>query len=371
MFTSHHLALVKLAYTTDNIDAALPILEKDIVFYPSGKKFADSRPPCDPDVPPVGYITVESGLTQKVSSSDVMQYDLLRGLAFIQRRAWRAAFEALERVVTYPVKDSHACSKIMVEAHNKWILVGLLLNGHAPALPPTTSPGPAKAYTTLSKPYLALARAFEERTPDNLRAEFDAVPANVWTEENNLSLVRLVIRHYQRWQILNMRHVYTKIPLSQIRARTQSAETGAPLATDAEVEDLVGQMIQEGMLRGVVEHPDNGEPYLRFLDEAEGSSSRSSAGAESGEKDGEGTMTEAEFAARMAEAAQRIKGLEPLVRAANERLGKTKEYIRFLVKEQKEKERAERGAAAGQEYVDSFMAQVEDEDLMMGVASKY
>lgn len=352
VLTSHHVALVKLAYTTDDIQPALPVLEKNIVFYPGMRNLYETRPWCDMELPPAAYMTVDSGLTRQLSTNDVLQYDFFRGLCFIQRRSWQQALDALERVVSYPTRDNTSCSKIMVEAHNKWVLVGLLLNGKAPSLPPTTGLGPQKAYSSLSKPYQSIAKAFEESTAGTLKAEFEALGPQFWSEENNLNLMRLVLQHYQRWQILKLRQVYTKIPLEQIRRRTQSAETGAPLASEAEVEALVQSMIDEGTLSGAIERPaGGGPPYLTFAPPR-------------GER-----LSETEFAERMMRSAQRIRDLGPLVKATDERLGASRDYIRFLVNQQKKDKDA---AAAAHDYsLASFVNQVEDEDLMTGVVAGY
>ncbi|KAL2167863.1 hypothetical protein VTG60DRAFT_692 [Thermothelomyces hinnuleus] len=348
VLTSYHVALVKLAFTTDNVEPALPLLEKNIVFYPGAKGLQETRPLGSLDLPPASYMTVETRLTKQLSSSDVLQYDLLRGLCFIQRRAWAQAFDALERVVTYPAKDSHSCSKIMVEAHNKWILVGLLLNGKTPTPPSYTAPGAQKTFAALGKPYHSIGKAFEESTAERLKTEFEDLGPQFFSEENNLSLMRLVLQHYQRWQVLNLRNIYTTVSLEQIRVRTQSAETAAPLATEAEVERLVKDMIDEGMLRGAIERPiDGGLAYLVFHEPNE-------------------ELSEAEFAQRMLRTAQRLKEVESLVRATNERLGTSRDYVRYLAGQQKKG-----GKDAQRDYGSSFVNQVEDEDLMTGVVAAY
>ena len=346
MLTTHHVALATLAFTTDNVEPALPLLEKNVVFYPGVKGLQETRPFGSLDVPPASYITVDSGLTGRLTSSDVLQYDLLRGLCFIQRRSWSQALDALERVVTYPAKDSHSCSKIMVEAHNKWILVGLLLNGKTPTLPTITAPGAQKAFAALGKPYHSIGKAFEETTAEKLKTEFEGLGAQFFGEENNLSLMRLVMQHYQRWQILNLRKVYTKLSLAQIRACTQSAETAAPLAAEADIAQLVQQMIDEGMLSGAIERPADGPAYLTFH-------------APNDE------LSEAEFAQKMLRTAQRLKELEPLVKATNERLGTSRDYVRYLVQQQKKEKDLQRDYGVG------FLSQVEDEDLMTGVVAAF
>ncbi|KAL2132458.1 hypothetical protein VTI74DRAFT_3764 [Chaetomium olivicolor] len=343
VLTSHHVALVKLAYTTDNVDHALPLLEKNIVFYPGVKGVTDTRPPCVWDLPPASYITTDSGLTKQLTSNDVLQYDFLRGLCFIQKRAWSKALAALERVITYPARDSHACSKIMIEAYNKWILVGLLHAGKTPTLPTITSAGAQKAFASLGKPYQTLGKAFEENTAAKLKAEFETMGPQFFGEENNLSLVRLVLQHYQRWQILNLRDVYTKISLEHIRAQTQSAETAAPLATEADVEKLLLQMIDEGMLAGRIERPADGGPaYLTFIPPND-------------------EISETKFALEMLSTQQRLEELAPVVRAMNDRLGSSKDYIKYLVNQGKKDKDGRR------DYEMPFMDQIEDEDLMAEV----
>lgn len=343
VLTSHHLPLVTLAYSTDNIDPVLPVIEKTIVFY-AGIRSTDSRPLSDPKLPPVAYVTPESGLTAKLNTTTVLKYDLHVGMCFMQKKMWQKAFDALERVVTYPTKDS-GCSKIMVEAHNKWLLVGLLLNGKTPQLPATTSQSVQKSYSTLGKPYASICEAFEKDKANFLKAEFENLGNQFWLQDGNLGLIRSVMSHYQRWQIINLREVYTKISLGQIRRCTQNAETGGPLGSDAEVETLIQTMIDEGMLNGVIEKPleDDMPAHLVFLTPTE-------------------DLSEADFAKKMLTTANRIKDLAPIIQATNERLATTPDYLRYVTREQG-KEKGGHGRGAG----NSFELQVEDEDLMTGI----
>ncbi|KAK3327976.1 hypothetical protein B0T19DRAFT_484968 [Cercophora scortea] len=342
MLTSHHIPLVTQAYETDNIEPILPVIEKTIVFYPGMKGPSETRYPCDMQLPPPAYLTLESSLTTRLSVANVLQYDLLCGMCFIQRRAWQQAFDALERVVSYPTREG-GCSKIMENAHNKWVLVGLLLNGKTPTLPAITGQGAQKAYATHGKPYTSIGKAFEQGTAETLKSEFESVGAQRWADDGNLALMRLVLTHYQRWQIMNLRNVYTKISLEQIRTRTQSAEATGPLKTTAELEALVESMISEGMLNGVIERPADGKPaYLTFLSPTE-------------------ELSEDEFKVKMFSTAQRIKDLGPIVKATNERLATSKDYLRHLVKEQKKEKHGQTDPYT------RFEQTVDDEDLMMDV----
>lgn len=357
ILTSHHLPLVSQAYQTQNISHVLPLISKSIVFYPGMRGQTENRPLCDLRLPSSAYISIESGLTGRVTSSEVLEYDLISGLCHVVQHDWASASAAFERVCTFPTRDQ-GCSAVMAQAYNKWILVNLLLVGK---LRPTSSLGSItstvqKSFQTLGKPYVALAKAFEkgasERGAEQLKAEFEA-GASFWTEERNDGLVREVLAHYQRHHILRLKEVYSKIGLEDIRQLTHSAETGKPLETASDVEALLRNMIGSGILAGVVEKPPgtvegDGQGHLTFLSEGE-------------------ELSEVQFAAELEKSAQHIRNLAPIIQATNERLGTSRDYVKHLVKEQKK----EKDGAAGLAFKDvldmGFDSQIEDEDLMTGV----
>lgn len=341
--TSHHVTLVKLAYESGFVREALPVLDKTIVFFPGmSSSSPDRKLRSDLSLFPAEWLTVESGLTRKLSSSLVLQYELLSGMCYMQLRAWRPAFQALERAVTFPTRDG-GCSKIMVEAHNKWVLVGVLAQGKAPTMPPMTSNAASKLYATLGRPYTTLARAFEEPTAERLKAEVHKANGGgsaFWAEQKNVGLVAEVVAHYQRWQILHLRDVYSNLGLEQVRARTQSAETGAPLSSVAAVEALLGAMMADGMLDGHVEKPADGSPPYLVFHEPE-------------------PLSEARFVREMEAAAAGIRHLEPGLRITHERLATSKEYVRHLAREARaQKDQGPHGGG---------MDAAEDEDLMTDV----
>ncbi|KAK4190653.1 hypothetical protein QBC35DRAFT_377489 [Podospora australis] len=345
VLTNHHVDLVRFAYMSDNVEPVVPLIEKDIIFYPGAKPSLETRHLCDLELPPASYVTPDTELTAVPNSKDVLEYDLLRGLCFIELRRWRQAFDALERVITFPIKEAGSYSEIQIEAYSKWLLVGLLLNGKAPELPPSVGESVQRACLTLGKPYQLVAQAFETGPALRLKGEIEALPVQFWEQQKNFSLLRLVIEHHQRWQIIKLRNVFTKIPLERVRARTQSAETGEPLATVEEVETLIRGMINDKMLSGVIEHPTDGKPpYLEFTSPSE-------------------EISDAEFAQRMADTAARLVKLGEHVEATNERLANSEAYAKWrnLFQDQHKKGGEARG----------FDDTVLDEDLMTGILSEY
>jgi COP9 signalosome complex subunit 3 len=347
ILTSHHLPLVKMAYETDNIETVVELISKNIVYYPGMKGNYDTHYICDMSVPPAVYMTPESGITSKLTTSAVLEYDLLCGLCHLSRRSFQAACDAFERVLTFPTKDL-GCSKMMVDAYSRWVLVNLLLHGKAPSLPPTTGQGAQRTYHIAGRPYVAVAKAFEkvDGGAEALKAEFEA-GGSFWQEEGNLGLMREVLIHYQRWQILNLRDVYSKTSIEHVRERTRSAETGKPLESAAAAESLIRSMIAEGMLAGEIEKPagavdGDGKGFLTFLPAAE-------------------ELSEAQFAAGLLVSARNIKSLDPVLKFTNDRLATSRDYVKHLVKEQRREREGTRDPALG------FETQIEDEDLMAGV----
>lgn len=266
MLTSTHTQMAKLAYTTDTIDAALPVIDKNIVFYPNMANWVEPDPLCDLTLSPASYIHKEIGLTLNLKTAMVLEYDLLRGMMYCAKRNWAKAHAAFERVITFPTRDG-GTSKIMVEAYKRWVLVSLLHKGKLDPPPSYTAPAALKVFGTLGKHYTDMVALFDAEGPEaagELKRQVESLGA-VWQEDGNLGLIQEVLAAYQEWQILNLQHVYSKISISDIRQQTRSAQTGSTLGKDADVEALIQNMIISGTLKGVVEKNDDGTAYLTFF----------------------------------------------------------------------------------------------------------
>lgn len=349
MLTSLHLDLVQLAYDTDTADYAFPVLVKQIVYYP-GMDSASNRNPsamaprllCNMDLSPPDYITPETGLTLAMNVQSVLEYDYISGLLFLTRSNWKQARAAFERVITHPTRDG-GVSSIMTEAYNKWLLVSLLVNGRTPEMPYNTGSNAKKTYEIVGKPYQALASHFDAMTAVDLKQEVEA-HVEVWRKDRNTGLVQEVLAAHQKWQIMNLRNIFSKVSLLQIRMTTCSAETGNALPTDDDVEKLVQGMIDARMLQGVIEKPDGKPVYLKYLAEVE-------------------EFSEVEYNKELAAVLKRLKELEAVYRTTNARLSTNPYWLKYVIREQK-REKDNSGQVA---LPPSFDAQVDEEDLMTGV----
>lgn len=341
MFTSTHLALVKIAYQTTWIEPALKVLDCDTTFFPGTVGQKDSKPLCDSSLHSATFISVDTGLTESVKSTTILEYYHLSALCYMSQRDWTKAHRALEHVITYPSKDK-GVAKIMDEAYKRWLLVGLLKDGKEPTLPSYTSLHAKNTYSTLGTPYKNIATQFATTNAGQLKADVEANRL-VWEEDGTSSLIAEVIAGYQKWQIINLRDIYKRISISQLRQSTLSAETGENLPDDATAIHIVREMIDSGLLKGDLESSNDGnELFLHFHDDSE-------------------TMTEAEFAQEIAQRYHNIENLGKQYKAANERLSSSKEYVKHVVKEQRRADKDSGDPGVG------FDSQIEDEDLMTGI----
>ena len=370
ILTSSHLLLARLSYNSDQIDDALEVIDKSIVFYPGMANRGEAQYLCDPTLSSPSYISRETGLTAVLKPQNVMEYDLLCGMMYCSKRDWVKASAAFERVVTFPTRE-HGISKIMVDAYKRWVLVSLLWKGVHLENPSPLAATAIKFYEVLGKPYTVLASHFPTEAAHDLKNEADA-NAQLWQEDNTVGLVREVLAAYQKWRVLALQDVYSKISIAEVRRQTRSAETGTHLPRDEDAEALVRNMIISGMLSGVVEKNDDGTAFLAFLP--------ANAAATA-------ALSEQDFAAELARSAQRLRQLRPLLRATEDRLATHKDYIRHVVKESKRDKSSDFAASTAGFGVPGsggpgsstlgglgglgggFNVEVDDEDLMGGIIS--
>lgn len=354
MLTSHHLSLVRLAYEANVIEPAFQVTDKPIVYFPGMTKDPgignrNTNPVlrkylCDMSLPPTAYIMTETGLTNALTVDQVLQYDLTVGLMYASKRQWAKARAAFERVITHPTRDG-GVSKFMTEAYSKWVLVSLLVNGRTPTVPATAGAYARKTYEVIAKPYLAVASHFDSMSAVNLKQEVES-NAQIWSNDRNTGLIQEVLAAHQKWQIIDLRSVHSKVSLSDIRQQTCSAETGAILPSEDDVEALIQGMIQSGLLKGIIEKPAGKPAYLKFLSESN-------------------DLSEAEYQAEIATVFAKMKKLEAIYKTTNSRLATSPYFVKHHIRELKrEKESGGQNPAAA-----NFEAAVDDEDLMTGLTA--
>ena len=133
-FTSLHLTFARICLETRLYALALPVLDKDIYYFPQKLSNADKEMypfPCSDHETSSTYITRESGLSAKLVYRDHLKYFLFGAMLYMGLKEWKRALLYLEIVILTPVASN--ASKIQVEAYKKWVLVSLLQKGRVSA----------------------------------------------------------------------------------------------------------------------------------------------------------------------------------------------------------------------------------------------
>ncbi|KAG8427888.1 hypothetical protein J3459_006255 [Metarhizium acridum] len=227
-FTSTHLLLAKLAYSSNIVEAALEVFDCDILFYPDMSHSKDGRLLCEPNLAPASYISAQTGLTDNVKQSTVLEYDHIRGLAYMSMGLWSKAEAAFEQVISHPSRD-RGVSKIMVESYKRWILVGLLSQGKIPTVPIYTSASANACYKITGRSYAAIAEAFCNGDAEKLKSLIEE-NATLWEEDGTSNLLTEILSSYQKWQIIGFRQAYQRVEISQVRETTLNASDREALA---------------------------------------------------------------------------------------------------------------------------------------------
>jgi COP9 signalosome complex subunit 3 len=322
-------------------EAALPVLDRSVLYFPGGTQQPKAKYLCSLSLPGHGYISHESGLTQKLRYQDILEYFILGGTIYIATRQWERALDILESAITHPVKDV-AASKIMVEAYKKWVLVNILLHGKSCAIPSTVATQTAKLFHTIAKPYDVVANLFETASASRLYAEVQCAQ-DIWKEDRNTGLIMLVLMSYQKFQIRNLADVYRTISISEVTRTTVSAETDKPMPSDQATETLIAHMIDSGELHATITHPVDSPAVLTFNPTGP-------------------LLPETEVQRQLALSLEKIKSTMDNIGYTDRRLAREKEYLKWAYKNKKLPKNG-RGDPTGD---DMIWNPVEDEDLMGG-----
>lgn len=176
--TTTHLDLVRVALESTSYRDALPVLNLDIHSL-ARKAGAQDTFPCSDHYLSNGWLTVDSGLTEKLDRNAVQEYYLLGAMVYIGVRNWDRAKYFLEHVLSTPMSGSAAATGMMLEAYRKWILVSLMAKGEAGSTPKAANSNAIKNLRSLSKHHEAIADAFKHQNRQKLMAEADAAAQTI------------------------------------------------------------------------------------------------------------------------------------------------------------------------------------------------
>lgn len=274
-----------------------------------------------------------------------MEYFSYIADACIQMRKWEQALDALEAVVSYPVKDTIP-SKLMVDAYKRYILVHCIHHGTSSRFSvrfATISVQMAKTIRTIAKPYEILAVLFDaviaESEPiERLTKEADEGRV-IWEQDCNSGLVTLLLDQIQEYKIRNLANVYHRISIYDVPYATNMPGGSKPWSQGG-TEETVLKMIAQGQIPGTIEGLDKDE-VICF---------RSS----------DTLLSDEEFSALVLAATSRLTKLTEELKVTDHRLSRNPAYLQYLVR-QKNKNSLANGKDSNDMNMESFNT---EEDIM-------
>jgi COP9 signalosome complex subunit 3 len=277
--------------------------------------------------------------SHKLRYQDVLEYFLGIGTIYIGLKQWEKALDALETVITYPVKEN-AVSKIMTDAYKRWVLVKVLLEGKAGGVPSTTNGIASKLYHTIAKPYDTIATLFTSASAVRLREEVD-IGVDIWQDDGNTGLILSVLAAYQKFEIRNLAKIYRTLSVPDITRITHSAEFGETPPSDEATEELILDMIATGELHASMAYPPSSPAILSF----------NPIGP---------ILQETQVQRQLAESLERLKSMKNDIKATDKRLTHEKEYLKWANKQK----RAAKNGLGDTVGEDMMWNAADDEDLM-------
>lgn len=193
-FTTTHLNLIRLCMETRSYSAAEPILDNYIHSIPckipsSVREGLEYSVPCADVVASAEYIHQHSGHSDKITVTELQEYYLLGGMAYLGLRQFKKAQQMLEHVLIAPA--SNVANGLMLEAYKKWVLVSCLVDSidcvtskspQARVIPRTANAPAIKQVKSASRAYDAVADAYAQLSNmSKLKAQIK-FGAEIWAE---------------------------------------------------------------------------------------------------------------------------------------------------------------------------------------------
>ncbi|KAI9848443.1 MAG: hypothetical protein M1837_000238 [Sclerophora amabilis] len=363
-FTSTHALFVSLCLQARAFRAAIPVLDKDILGFPSMPPPAGAGLLSSLTESSSTYITVSSGLSDFLKSTDLLEYHLHGAMIYIGLKKWERAIQFLSLVISTPTQN--VASAVMVEAYKKWILVCLLYNGITLPIPKSANPSAVKSYRILGKAYERVAELFRAGDLSKLRAEVEA-GREVWSSDCNTGLMKLVLAAFPQFSIRNLEKVYSTLSIPQIHQRLHAKiKPTTPNASEIRATEAeILSMIDSGTLNATLAHP------------ASQSTTLSPPAAPTVLHFSPPRISEAAQLAEVEEQIQRTIEVTKHIRGVDRRMENSKEYLTWLARMRmsaRKNDEADAGGSGGPGMGGDAMDMdweegpaEADEDMMAGV----
>jgi len=173
-----------------------------------------------------------------------LQYWYYGGLVYCAAKQWSKARHCLLLCVSAPAL---AVSQIMLEAYRRLVIVGLMVDGKLPALPPHAPPAVARHIRPACPAYHDLASAFSAGPAQLSSALLTHRPA--LTRDGTLGLATQLTGQRRRHDIRQLTRTFVTLSLADVAAR-------AGLAGPGEAQAYLLNMIEDGEIHAAINQRD-------------------------------------------------------------------------------------------------------------------
>lgn len=338
-FSSTHYSYVYLCVRAGAFADAFNIIDLPIYHIPGGlDKQSEARSykyRCS-EQSSANYLTVSSGLTQKITNKMFLEYNYMCALCNMAMSRYKKALFFLNVLLIAPTTQGYT-HMIVVEAYRKWLLLNLLVSGSVPEYPTPAHAASVRILRGVCKPYECLVEAFKFADSSRLVAEIN-VGRDDWVSHNNLTLVMDVLQAHRKFSILKLGRKFASMPVSMVDSQVP-VQPGT-MTTLSYLQLLISQ----GELRGILTpNADGSDYFLRFLPDAAAS------------------RTEAEIETVLENGVRQLSSLFKHISEADHRMHISKEYTDMLKKLKKNRDDDKK--SSGGTRLNMAMEEM-DEDMM-------
>ncbi|CAM0139173.1 COP9 signalosome complex subunit 3 [Umbelopsis sp. WA50703] len=224
VFTPLHAGLARLALLAKLYKEPLPVLDVDI---------EDIDPALDVDI------------------ENFLSYYYYASMIYIGNKSYGRALELLSVAISAP---SQAVSLIQLESYKKYVLVSLLHNGKLHTVPKYTANVVLKSIRRHCRQYIEFAEVYENQNIEELGIALEKRRV-LFVKENNFGLASQCLRALQHQRIQGLTQTYITLSVTDIVDK--AGFTGSQ--ANAEVENSILEMVQQGRIFASIEHTGQGE----------------------------------------------------------------------------------------------------------------
>eukprot|EP00347_Sterkiella_histriomuscorum_P002309 403368654 len=184
---------------------------------------------------------------------DILNYVYYRGIIFTALKDYHHAIESFKIIISFPSQCTH---KIHVESYKKLVILNLIQNGKMAELPKYTSMILKHKLETNLQLYKNLANFFVNKD-DNQFNQIIEKNQEEFMRDNNLGLIKKLIKIYQRKRIQELSETYLTLRYTEMKNAVRE------LQDQNHIEQTLFEMINNDQIHAKI---DSEKAMITFID---------------------------------------------------------------------------------------------------------